>query len=142
MSADTSRSVMHELCAPNGFGGSPRMGDAVWSPRGSPARGDVATDAGRQADDRSGRPAGALPTRRAHMSNDFSIWDVFVSMFWFMLLFAWIMLLFHIIADIFRDRELSGFAKALWCLFLIFIPWIGALVYLIARGNSMAQRSL
>ena len=76
------------------------------------------------------------------MSDDFSIWDVFVSMFWFMLLFAWIMLLFHIIADIFRDRELSGFAKALWCLFLIFIPWIGALVYLIARGNSMAQRSM
>ena len=76
------------------------------------------------------------------MSDDFSIWDVFVSMFWFMLLFAWIMLLFHIIADIFRDRELSGFAKAMWCLFLIFIPWIGALVYLIARGNSMTQRSV
>ena len=35
-----------------------------------------------------------------------------------------------------------AFAKALWCLFLIFIPWIGALVYLIARGNSMAQRSV
>lgn len=76
------------------------------------------------------------------MSDDFSIWDVFVSMFWFMLLFAWIMLLFHIIADIFRDRELSGFAKAMWCLFLIFIPWVGALVYLIVRGNSMTQRSV
>jgi hypothetical protein len=76
------------------------------------------------------------------MSDDFSIWDVFVSMFWFMLLFAWIMLLFHIIADIFRDRELSGGGKALWCLFLIFIPWVGALVYLIVRGNSMAQRSV
>ena len=75
------------------------------------------------------------------MSDDFSIWDVFVSMFWFMLLFAWIMLLFHIIADIFRDRELSGGGKALWCLFLILIPWIGVLVYLIARGGSMAQRS-
>jgi len=76
------------------------------------------------------------------MSDDFSIWDVFVSMFWFMLLFAWIMLLFHIIADIFRDHELSGVSKALWCLFLIFIPWIGVLVYLIARGNSMTQRSV
>ena len=76
------------------------------------------------------------------MSDDFSLWDVFVSMFWFMLLFAWIMLLFHIIADIFRDHELSGFSKALWCLFLIFIPWIGVLVYLIARGNSMTQRSV
>jgi hypothetical protein len=76
------------------------------------------------------------------MSNDISIWDIFVSMFWFMLLFAWIMLLFHIIADIFRDRELGGGAKAIWCLFLILIPWLGALVYLIVRGNSMAQRSV
>src|SRR5688572_21625592 len=76
------------------------------------------------------------------MEDGFGLWEVFVSMFWFMLLFAWIMLLFHIIADIFRDRELSGGGKALWCLFLIFIPWVGALVYLIARGNSMAQRSV
>ena len=76
------------------------------------------------------------------MSDDFSIWDVFVSMFWFMLLFAWILLLFHIIGDIFRDRELSGGGKALWCLFIIIVPWLGALVYLIARGNSMAERSV
>ena len=76
------------------------------------------------------------------MSDDFSIWDVFVSMFWFMLLFAWIMLLFHIIGDIFRDRELGGGAKAMWCLFLIVVPWLGALVYLIVRGNSMAERSV
>ena len=76
------------------------------------------------------------------MSDDFGLWEVFVSMFWFMLLFAWIMLLFHIIADIFRDRELGGFAKAMWCLLLILIPWLGALIYLIARGNSMAERSV
>lgn len=74
--------------------------------------------------------------------SDFGFWDLILSMFWFMLLFAWIMLLFHIIADIFRDRELSGGAKALWCLFLIFIPWLGALVYLIVRGDSMAERSV
>jgi len=76
------------------------------------------------------------------MSDDFGLWDVFVSMFWFMLLFAWIMLLFHIIGDIFRDRELGGWGKALWCIFIIVLPWLGALVYLIARGNSMAQRSV
>jgi hypothetical protein len=76
------------------------------------------------------------------MSDDFGLWDVFVSMFWFMLLFAWIMLLFHIIGDIFRDRELGGGGKALWCIFIILLPWLGALVYLIARGNSMTQRSV
>ena len=76
------------------------------------------------------------------MEDDFGLWEVFVSMFWFMLLFAWIMLLFHIIGDIFRDRELGGWAKAMWCIFIIFLPWLGVLVYLIARGNSMAQRSV
>ncbi len=76
------------------------------------------------------------------MSDDFGLWDVFVSMFWFMLLFAWISLLFHIIGDIFRDRELSGGGKALWTLFIIVVPWLGALVYLIARGSSMNQRAM
>lgn len=76
------------------------------------------------------------------MEDGFGLWEVFVSMFWFILLFAWIMLLFHIISDIFRDRELGGWGKALWCIFIILVPWLGALVYLIARGNSMAERSV
>ncbi|MGZ5398704.1 MAG: SHOCT domain-containing protein [Nocardioides sp.] len=72
---------------------------------------------------------------------DFGLWDVIVSMFWFMLLFAWIWLIISIFGDIFRDRTLSGGAKAMWTLFLIFIPWLGALVYLIARGDSMNARA-
>jgi hypothetical protein len=75
------------------------------------------------------------------MSDDFGLWDVIVSMFWFMLLVAWIALFFHIIGDIFRDRELSGWGKALWTLLLIFLPWLGALLYLIVRGASMNERS-
>lgn len=75
------------------------------------------------------------------MSDDFSLWDVIVSMFWFMLLFAWIWLIITILSDIFRDRELSGGAKALWTLFLIFLPWLGALIYLAVRGNSMNERT-
>ena len=74
--------------------------------------------------------------------DDFSLWDVFVSIFWFMLLVAWISLFFRIIGDIFRDRELSGWGKALWTLFLIVVPWLGALIYLIVRGDSMNQRSM
>lgn len=75
------------------------------------------------------------------MSDDFGLWDVLVSMFWFMLLVAWIWLIIAIFADIFRDRELSGGAKAMWTLFLVFVPWVGALCYLIVRGKSMNERS-
>ena len=69
-------------------------------------------------------------------------WDVIVSIFWFMILFAWIALLFRIFGDLFGDHELSGWGKALWSVFLIVLPWLGALVYLIARGRSMNERAL
>jgi len=70
-----------------------------------------------------------------------SLWDVLVSIFWFMMLFAWIWLLISIFGDLFRDHELSGWGKALWTLFLIVLPWLGALIYLIARGRSMNERA-
>ena len=75
------------------------------------------------------------------MDDDFGLWEVFVSMFWFMLLFAWIWLLITILSDIFRDRTLGGWSKALWVLFIIILPWLGALVYLIVRGGSMHERA-
>jgi Short C-terminal domain/Phospholipase_D-nuclease N-terminal len=71
-----------------------------------------------------------------------SFWNVVGSIFWFMILFAWIMLLFRIFGDLFGDHELSGWGKALWTVFLIFLPWLGALVYLIARGRAMNERAL
>ena len=69
------------------------------------------------------------------------LWDILVSIFWFMLLFAWIWLLVMIFSDLFRDHELSGWAKAAWALFLVVLPWLGALVYLVARGRSMNERA-
>ena len=58
-----------------------------------------------------------------------TFWDIILSIFWFMLLFAWIWLLITIFADIFRDHEFSGSAgTALWVLFIIVVPWLGALV--------------
>jgi hypothetical protein len=54
---------------------------------------------------------------------------------------AYLVVLFHIIGDIFRDRELSGIAKAAWFIALCFLPFITAIVYLIARGRGMAERS-
>ncbi|MCW2790084.1 MAG: hypothetical protein JWQ91_109 [Aeromicrobium sp.] len=71
---------------------------------------------------------------------DFSFWDLFVSIFWFTLLLAWITLLIHILGDLFRDNELSGGVKALWTLFIVLLPWLGTLCYLIVRGGSMNER--
>ena len=56
------------------------------------------------------------------------------------LLIAYIMIFFSIITDLFRDHTIGGGAKALWVIFLIAAPFIAALIYLIARGNGMAQR--
>lgn len=55
---------------------------------------------------------------------------------------AWIMVLFTIIGDLFRDNDLSGWWKAVWIFFLIFIPFLTALIYLIARGSGMRERSI
>jgi len=54
----------------------------------------------------------------------------------------WIWILFAIIGDLFRDHELSGWAKAIWIVFLVFIPFLGALIYLIARGSGMRDRAI
>ncbi|MBD3927112.1 SHOCT domain-containing protein [Nocardioides cavernae] len=75
------------------------------------------------------------------MEDDFGFWDVMVSIFWFTILLAWISLLIHILADIFRDDSLSGGKKALWTIFIVLIPWLGALVYIISRGDSMNTRN-
>ena len=55
---------------------------------------------------------------------------------------VWIWILFTIITDLFRDHEMSGWAKALWILFLVFIPFLTGLVYLIARGSGMRDRAI
>jgi hypothetical protein len=69
-----------------------------------------------------------------------------LGLFWTMLLVflwvAWIMLLFRVFGDIFRNHDMGGFAKALWSIFVIVAPFLGVFVYLIANGNSMAQRDV
>ena len=75
------------------------------------------------------------------MEDGFGLWDVIISTFWFMLLISWIWLVIAIFGDIFRDRGLGGGKKAMWTVFLIFLPWLGAVVYLIARGSSMNERT-
>jgi hypothetical protein len=71
-----------------------------------------------------------------------SFWDIVWFIFISFAFVAYLMVMFSIFGDIFRDRELSGFAKAMWIVALIFLPFIAALGYLIARGSGMAERSV
>lgn len=69
-----------------------------------------------------------------------SIWDFFVWFFWFYIAISCLWIFITVIIDVFRDPTLNGWAKALWTLFLVFLPFLAVFVYLIARGNSMARR--
>jgi hypothetical protein len=71
-----------------------------------------------------------------------SFWDIVWFIFITWAFVAYLMVMFSIIGDIFRDRELSGGGKAIWCIALVFLPFITAVVYLISRGGGMAERSL
>jgi len=68
--------------------------------------------------------------------------DLLLSMFWFFLFFAWIWLVISVFIDIFRSHDLSGWGKAGWSIFVLIIPLIGVLVYLVARGDKMQQRRI
>jgi len=68
--------------------------------------------------------------------------DLFVTMLWFFLFIAWIWLLISVYADVFRSADLSGVAKAFWVLFVLVLPYLGVLIYLIVRGGSMHERSV
>jgi hypothetical protein len=73
---------------------------------------------------------------------NYPLLSVFWTIFEIFLWVIWIWILIWIFIDIFRSRDLSGWAKALWFLFVLFIPLIGVLVYLIVRGNSMHERAM
>ena len=74
------------------------------------------------------------------MTNDFG--EVLLWSFWFFIWIAAIMVWFRCLFDMFGDQTLSGWAKAGWAVVLIFVPWVGALIYLIARGRSMTERQM
>ena len=76
------------------------------------------------------------------LAYDYPILGVFWTFLIFMLWVVWLIMLFKIFADIFRSRDMGGWGKALWSLFVIFLPFLGVLVYLIARGGSMAERDI
>ena len=77
----------------------------------------------------------------AASTSSYPLLNVFWTMFEFFLWVIWIWILIWVFIDIFRSRDLSGWAKALWFLFVLFIPLIGVLVYLIVRGGKMQERA-
>ncbi len=76
------------------------------------------------------------------MLAEFGTGQVFWSFLWFTLFFMWIWAVIVVFGDIIRSNDLSGWGKALWSLFIIFLPFLGMFVYLIARGGSMGERSM
>lgn len=81
--------------------------------------------------------------RAAHMSERaivMNFWDFLGFLFWSYIFISYLMLLFWILGDIFRDNTLNGWLKALWIVCLIALPFLTALIYLIARGQGMSQR--
>lgn len=72
--------------------------------------------------------------------DDYPLLNLFWTMLWFFLWIMWLFLLFKIITDIFRDHELSGWGKAGWLILCLLVPFLGVLIYVIARGTGMTQR--
>jgi hypothetical protein len=76
------------------------------------------------------------------LGSEWAVGQVFWSMVWFTLFFIWIWLLITVFADIFRSHDMGGFAKFLWVIFVIFLPYLGVFVYLIARGHKMSEHAV
>ena len=66
------------------------------------------------------------------------LWTILVIFLWI----SWFMLLFHVIGDVFRRRDASGGKKTLWLIVLLFLPFLGVFIYLIANGDDMARRNI
>jgi type VI protein secretion system component VasK len=75
------------------------------------------------------------------LGEEFGSGQVLWSLLWFVMFFIWIWILITVFADIFRSHDLSGWAKAIWVIFVIVVPYLGVFVYLIARGSKMSEHA-
>lgn len=71
---------------------------------------------------------------------DYPLLDVVLSMLWFFLFFMWIWIAVMVVVDIFRSDDMGGWSKALWFVFVVFLPFLGIFIYLVARGDRMHER--
>jgi hypothetical protein len=76
------------------------------------------------------------------LAYDYPLLGMFWTILWIYLLVAWFVVLFMVIADVFRNDDMGGFSKALWFLGILFLPVLGVLIYLVSQGKGMAERKL
>jgi hypothetical protein len=76
------------------------------------------------------------------MAADYPFLDVFWSMIIFFFWVIWIWIVVTVLIDIFRRNDIGGFAKAMWVVFVVILPWLGVLIYLIAQHDGMRERSI
>jgi Short C-terminal domain/Phospholipase_D-nuclease N-terminal len=76
------------------------------------------------------------------LAAEFGTGQVFVSMLWFFLFVIWFWLLITVCSDLFRSRDLSGWAKAAWVVFVVFLPYLGVFAYLAVRGHKIGEHAL
>lgn len=76
------------------------------------------------------------------MEDSIGFFDVVWSIFWLFLLVAWFWVMISVVSDIFRSKDLSGLAKAAWVAFVILIPWLGVLSYVLLRGDKMQAHNV
>ncbi|MEV1050229.1 SHOCT domain-containing protein [Streptomyces sp. NPDC049887] len=77
-----------------------------------------------------------------YLAYDYPVLGAFWTVMWIFLWVVWLVLLFRVFVDIFRDHEMSGWAKAAWLIFMLLIPFLGVLVYVIVRGRDMGKREI
>ena len=75
------------------------------------------------------------------LASSYPVLDAFLTMLYFFLFIIWIYLLIMVFVDVFRSHDMGGWAKALWVIFIIVLPFLGVFVYLIARGGKMHERA-
>lgn len=104
----------------------------------------MSTTAGRQTGPAATIGGAENPTKGTELPlvADYSFGEALGTVLAVFIFVAWIMVLFTILSDLFRDHDMSGWGKAVWVVFLIFIPFLTALVYLIARGGGMRERAV
>ena len=76
------------------------------------------------------------------LASSYPLLDIFWTILEFFIFFLWIFLVITIVIDVFRSHDMSGGVKALWLLFILILPFLGVLIYLIARGSGMHERSV
>jgi ABC-type multidrug transport system fused ATPase/permease subunit len=75
------------------------------------------------------------------MEDGIGFFDIVLSVFWIFLMVAWFWVMISVVSDVFRSKDLNGFAKAIWIAFVILIPWLGVLSYLLLRGDKMQEHN-